>query len=127
MADDGTEPDVGAEITESRGYDHSYEGWAEFCNADPEWAERYNEFAEYVLRRDCDPEEGLSRKIRELLIVAFAADGGHVDVCSNHMMKAIDCGATMPEIRDTIQLAAVEGSNVSMLTGAAAMEGLDLD
>jgi alkylhydroperoxidase/carboxymuconolactone decarboxylase family protein YurZ len=127
MPDDDTESNVGAEITGSRDYDHSYEGWAAFCDADPEWAERYNEFVEYVLRRDCDPEEGLSRKIRELLIVAFAAEGGHVDVCANHMAKASDYGATRAEIHQTIQLAAVEGSNVSMLVGSEAMAGLDLD
>jgi alkylhydroperoxidase/carboxymuconolactone decarboxylase family protein YurZ len=127
MADDDTDSNVGAEITESRGYDHSYDGWEEFCNEDPEWAERYNEFVEYVLRQDCDPEDGLSRKIRELLIIAFAADGGHVEICRNHMVKAHEHGATEAEIHQTIQLTAVEGSNASMLVGAEAMEGLDLD
>ena len=114
MADDDTElngddpgSDVGAAITGSRDYDHSYEGWAAFCDADPEWAERYNEFAEYVLRRDCDPAAGLSHKMRELLIVAFAADGGHVDICADHMAKASDYGATTAEIHQIIQMEAV--------------------
>lgn len=127
MPEDGTDSDVGREITERREYDHSYDGWEQFFDSDPEWARRYDEFAEYVIRRDCEPEEGLSRKIRELLIVAFAADGGHVDVCRNHVLKAHEHGATEAEIHQTIQLAAVEGSNVSMLVGAEAMEGLDLD
>lgn len=119
--------DVGKDITETRDYEHMYEGWEEFFDEDPEWAERYNEFAEYVLRQDCEPEEGLSRKIRELLIIAFTADGGHVGACANHMLKAHKHGATKKEIHQVIQLAAVEGSNAAMLIGAEAMKDLDLD
>lgn len=127
MTKDSMDKNVGEDITESRDYDHSYEGWAEFFDEDPEWASRYNEFAEYVLRRDCEADEGLSRKIRELLIVAFSANGGHVDVCRNHMRKAHDYGATKAEVHQTIQLAAVEGSNVSMLVGAEAMKDVNFD
>lgn len=124
---DDTDEDVGRNITERRNYDHSYAGWEAFFDEDPEWARRYDEFAEYVIRRDCDPEDGLSRKMRELLIVAFSADGGHVDVCENHMRKAHEYGATKAEIHQTVQVAAVEGSNVSMLTGAEAMKDLEVD
>lgn len=127
MPMDDTGEDVGREITERRTYEHSYEGWEAFFNEDPEWARRYDEFVEYVIRRDCDPENGLSRKMRELLIVAFSADGGHVDVCKNHMRKAREYGATEAEIHQTVQVAAVEGSNVSMLIGAEAMKDLLVD
>lgn len=127
MTDDGMDSDVGKNITDSRDYDRSYDGWEAFFDEDPEWAERYNAYAEYVLRRDCDPEEGLSRKIRELLIVAFCADGGHLDACTNHMEKAHEHGATRAEIHQTIQLTAIEGSNASMLVGAEAMKNLDLE
>ena len=98
MPMDDTGEDVGRDITERRDYDHSYDGWEAFFDEDFEWARRYDEFAEYVLRRDCDPEEGLSRKMRELLIVAFSADGGYVNVCENHMRKAYEHGATRAEI-----------------------------
>lgn len=118
---------VGDDITERRNYDHSYEGWAEFFDSDPEWARRYDEFAEYVLRRDCDSEDGLSRKIRKLLIVAFSANGGYVDVCTNHIGKAREHGVTKAEIHQTAQLAAVEGSNTSMLVGAEAMKSAGFD
>lgn len=124
---DDTDEDVGRDITERRDYDHSYDGWEAFFDEDPEWARRYDEFAEYVIRRDCDSGDGLSRKMRELLIVAFSADGGYVDVCKNHMRKAYEHGATRAEIHQTVQVAAVEGSNVSMLTGAEAMKGLEVD
>ena len=127
MSDDTTDGDIGDEITERRGYDNTYEGWAEFFDAEPEWASRYDEFAEYVLRRDCDPEEGLSRKLRELLVVAFSADGGHVNVCRNHVRKAHEHGATEAEIHQTIQLAAFEGSNAAMLVGAEAMSDVAFD
>ena len=127
MSDDTTDGDVGDDITERRGYDHGYEGWAEFLNEDPEWVSRYDAFAEYILRRDCDPEEGLSRKLRELLVIAFSADGGHVDVCRNHIRKAYEHGATEAEIHQTIQLAAFEGSNAAMLVGAEAMSDVAFD
>jgi alkylhydroperoxidase/carboxymuconolactone decarboxylase family protein YurZ len=127
MSDDTADGTVGKDITDGRDYSDPYDGWEAYFDEDPEWAERYNEFAEYVLRRDCDPEDGLSRKIRELLIIAFSADAGHTDICRNHIDKAHEHGATKAEIHQTIQLAAVEGSNASMLVGAEAMQALDLD
>ncbi|MFB6311039.1 MAG: carboxymuconolactone decarboxylase family protein [Salinirussus sp.] len=103
--------------------DYTYPGFGAFFDGDPEWAERYDALAEQVLRRDGD----LSRLMRELIIVAFAAADGRVDACVNHMRAAQNHGATREQLHQTIQLAAHVGGAWSMVTGAKALEELNAD
>lgn len=108
----------GEEFLEKR--DYSYPGLPEFFDADPEWASRYDDLADLVLRSD----EEMSRKTRELIIVAFAAAKGRKDACKRHISLARDHGASDGELHETIQLASHAGGAWSMTTGAAALAEL---
>ena len=101
----------------------SYPGLDDFFQANEEWAEAYDPLVDYVVRQD----NALSKKNKELIITAFCASDGRVDACRNHIESAYEHGASVPEIHQTIQLAAHIGGALSMVTGAKALDQLDLE
>lgn len=100
---------------------HTYPGIDSFFAAEPEWADEYDDVVERVVRADGE----LSRKNRELIILAYTAITGRADVCQNHIEAAFEHGASSGEVRQTIQLAGHIGGALSLVTGAKALDGLD--
>lgn len=100
--------------------DYSY-GSGILYNADPEYAKRYDAYAEHVLRRD----DALSRKNRELIIISHAIAGDKPQACANHMAAALKYGASMEEIFQTCQLTKRLTSAWISVTVAEAIERLE--
>lgn len=118
--DEETEEKMGDKMRAKR--DYNYDAYTEVLyNADPEYARRYDAYAEHVLRRD----DALSRKNRELIIIAFAASEGQVEACRNHIASAIKHGATLDEIFQTFQLTSRLAGAWSSVTAAEAINSLE--
>lgn len=115
----------GEDYVDRRGYE--YPGMAAVFDADPEWSERYDAMAEYNLRRD--DEAGLSRKTRELIIVAYGLTQMEVAPVVKHIEEAYEHGASDEEVLQTFQLAHHLGGawTVSTFGEALAELGLDLE
>lgn len=102
--------------------DYSYgKGSGIIYDADPEWARRYDQLAEYVLRAD----DELSRKNRELIIIAFAAAKDNPEACRNHIAAALKYGSSFEEIVQTIELASRIGGAWVTITAGKALVDLD--
>jgi hypothetical protein len=100
--------------------DYTY-GSGILYNADPEFAKRYDAYAEYVLRRD----DALSRKNRELIIISHALARDKPKACANHMAAALKYGASMEEIFQTFQLTKRLSSAWISLTVSEALTELE--
>lgn len=98
--------------------EYTYAGIEAFFDSDLEYARRYDDHAAHVIRSD----EGLSRKIRELILVAMACVEGRVDPCINHIRDARAHGATDQEVVRTIQLAGFAGPAWGIKTGSEALQ-----
>lgn len=123
MTEKSSDSDVGDEYVDRRGYE--YDGMDRVFAADPTWTEMYDEMAEYNLRRD--DEEGLSRKTRELIIVAYGLTQMEVEPVRNHVLEAYEHGATDAEILQTFQLANHLGGAWTIAKFGEVLDGLDRD
>ena len=101
---------------------YSYPGFADFLDADHDFAEAYDAFVKYSLQRDT---EGMSRATRELVATALLAAGGHPGPCRNHIEDARRHGATEEEILGAIHVAGVFEGATSVVVGAQAYEEAD--
>lgn len=120
MTDEPPEADLGRRMFEIR--DYSYDvGLDKLFAADEDWATAYDGLAEYVLRND----DGLPRKYRELFMAGFAAVQHRPTSCTNHFSAALQRGATLEEVHQTIHLAALVGGCYTMATGAEALDDLE--
>lgn len=116
MASEDQQAESGAAIMDAREYTH--DGMEEFFDSDLEYAAKYDALAGHVIRSD----DELSRKTRELILVALACAKDQVDPCADHIRDALAHGATDDEIVETIQLASLAGGAWGIKTGSKALK-----
>lgn len=103
--------------------DYSYPAGPEvFHSGDPDFAQAYEQFADYTLRRD----DALSRKNRELIILSYAVIEKEVEACRNHIASAFKHGATVQEVIQALQLTVRLGGGWTGIYVAQALKDLEL-
>ncbi|MFC7133269.1 MULTISPECIES: carboxymuconolactone decarboxylase family protein [Salinibaculum] len=98
--------------------EYTHDGIEEFFDSDLAYAAKYDALAGHVIRSD----DGLSRKTRELILIALACAEDKVDPCADHIRDALNHGATDDEVVKTIQLAGLAGSAWGIKTGSEALK-----
>lgn len=122
MSDGDNDDKFVEEMLNARTYGDNHPGLAELWEADPEYSRRFDQMAEYVIRRD----DALSRKQRELFIAGWAATAYHVEICKNHIGDALEHGASHGELLQTFQLAAHVGGAPSLTIAGEALSDLGI-
>lgn len=107
------------EVAEKRSY-----GIPPGCDAiwglDEEYSDMHEKHGDLTLRGDAE----LSRKHRELFVTGWAAIMNREQICTYHMRDAIEHGASLEEIVQTIQVAVFVGGAPSNTTAGHAIENL---
>lgn len=93
---------------ESRGFwSH---GFNETLQLDPEFVPKYGDYSSY-------PGAILDSKLKELIHISIDVITTHEHSPRGHIRNAIEEGATIPEIMETIELAVCSGIESGLLTG----------
>jgi alkylhydroperoxidase/carboxymuconolactone decarboxylase family protein YurZ len=72
---------------------------------DPKFLEKYHSIYQYVVH----VKDSLPLKVKELIIMSFAAAGAREPGVRTHMRQAIEAGATPEEVLEALQTASLPG------------------
>ena len=81
---------------------------------DPQFLEKYHSTYQYVVHE----KKALPLKVKEMIIMVFAAAGSREPGVRTHMRQALDAGASPEEILEALQTASLPGGGHIVTFGA---------
>ena len=115
MADEKRIKDLLAAMKKERGY--LLDSWVYAAEKDVDFMEAYNNF----YNRGLAAGKALPVKTRECIAIGVLAFRGSVNGVYEHIRRALRHGATMQEILEAIETAAIPGGAPTLATGLQAL------